>query len=219
MPAIDLSKITIGGPCKITDSGTVLYTEGDAVLEPNPVYRDVESAIAGADDGTLVDLTWSLKFKPKSIWSSGYRSSLLPSAYTNFSAGGTRIIGAGNRTVTVLGSDGEQYALQRAALTQMPELFLGLGDSLYGDVEYTAFIKNGAQLNDVDAFYVYSTGVAWSQSDFPTRKQCARPHGVLSPAGPTYSRRKDSNSLTSSGLNRSNRATSTLIARLSVTKE
>lgn len=168
---MDTSLITIGGPCKITDNGTVIYFEDDVQLIPNPVYRDVQNSITGAEDGVLVDMTWSIRGRPMAIWDASYRGALLPSTYYNFTAAGGRIIGAANRTVQVDGSDGERYVFHRAALTKMPDLFLGLGDSLYSEVEWTAFIKTAAAFTDADAFYTQSTGQTWSQADFPTAHQ------------------------------------------------
>lgn len=165
---MDLSQITIGGPCKVTDAGTVLYFEDDVVLTPNPVYRDVENQLTGMEDGTLVDLTWTLSGRPMAIWDSNYRGALLPAAYLDFTAGGGRIIGAVNRAVQIDGADGERYILHRAGLTQMPELYLGLGLPLYGEAQWTGYIKTAAALTDADAFITHSTGQVWSQADFPT---------------------------------------------------
>lgn len=168
---MNLSLINVGGPCKITDVSSVIYFEDDVQLIPNPVYRDVQNSISGAEDGTLVDMTWTIRGRPKAIWSSTYRDVLLPSAYRNFTAAGGRIIGAANRAVQIDGTDGERFVFHRAALTKMPDLFLGLGDSLYGEVEWTAFIKTAAAFTDADAFYTQSTGQTWSQADFPTGNQ------------------------------------------------
>lgn len=168
---MDTSLIVIGGPCKLTDVSQVIYFEGDVVLTPNPVYRDVENNQTDSEDGTLVDMTWTISGRPMAVWSAGYRASLLPAAYLNFTVGGGRIIGAANRAVQIDGSDGERYAFHRAALTKMPELFLGLGAPLYGDVEFTAFGKTSGAFTDADFFYTHTTGQTWSQSDFPTSHQ------------------------------------------------
>jgi hypothetical protein len=169
---MDLSKITIGGPCKITDVATVIYTEGNVTLTPKPSYRDIPSAVAGdKDDKLLTDLTWEIDFTPKSIWSSDYRAVLLPDAFVNFTASGARILGATNRAVTILGQDGEGWAFTRARLTQMPNLYLGLGKSLFGAAKITGFIGYNKALTDADAFAVPTTGNAWSQADYPTGHQ------------------------------------------------
>lgn len=168
---MDLSLINVGGPCKITDVDKVIYFEDDVQLIPNPVYRDVQNSISGAEDGTLVDMTWTIRGRPVAVWNADYRAALLPAAYRNFTAAGGRIIGATNRAVQIDGTDGERFVFHRAALTKLPDLFLGLGESLYGEVEWTAFIKTSAAFTDVDAFYTQSTGQAWSQADFPTAHQ------------------------------------------------
>jgi len=171
MPALDLSQINVGGPCKITDGAAVIYTEGDVKLEPVPTYRGIPSSVGGEQDGTLVDLVYKISGVAKPVWTSAIRAALLPSAYYNFTTTGARLIGAANRAVTILGADGEQYALTRAIVTKMPNLFLGLGKSLFDGFEYTAFIGQGKAVTDADAFYTQSTGVAWSQADYPTTHQ------------------------------------------------
>lgn len=177
---MDLSLINIGGPCKVTDVASVLYFEDDVQLVPNPVYRDVANNICGPDDGTLVDMTWTLRGRPKAIWNSTYRAALLPTTYLNMTAGGGRILGAANRAVQIDGTDGERYILHRAAVTKMPELFLGLGQPLYGEMEWTGYIKTAAALTDADAFMTQSTGQAWSQADYPTGNQEALCTGAWS---------------------------------------
>lgn len=171
MPALDLSLINVGGPCKITDGAAVIYTEGEVKLEPVPTWRQIPSSLGGEQDAVLTDLVWKVSFTPKPIWDATTRGVLLPSAYYNFTATGARLIGAANRAVTIQGADGEQYVLTRAIVSKMPELYLGLGKSLYGGVEYTAYCGQGKALTDADAFYSQSTGVSWSQADYPTGHQ------------------------------------------------
>jgi hypothetical protein len=171
MPTSNFSQITVGGPCKINDNGTVIYSEGNVTLTPKPKYRDVPSSLTTKDDQILIDLQYEIDFTPKSIWTAAYRSALLPSAYTNFTAGGARIIGAANRPVTITAQDGEQWVATRAALTKMPNVYFGLGKSLYSACQYTAFLGNGNALTDANAFMVQSTGVTWDQSDFPAGHQ------------------------------------------------
>src|SRR5580704_12879069 len=119
MPTSNFSQITVGGPCKITDPlGNVIYSEGPVTLTPKPRYRDVPSSLTTKDDQILVDLQYEIDFTPKSIWNAAYRGALLPAAYTNFSAGGARIIGATNRALTITAQDGEQWVATRAALTK-----------------------------------------------------------------------------------------------------
>jgi hypothetical protein len=171
MPTSDFSTITVGGPCKITDVSTVIYTEGNVTITPQPVFRDIPSSLTTKDDQIITSLTYVIDFTPKSIWDANYRAALLPDALSNFVTGGARLIGAANRAVTILGADGEQHVFTRAALTKMPNVFFGLGKSLYGAAQYTAFLGNGKALTDPDAFVVQTSGETWDQSDFPTGHQ------------------------------------------------
>jgi len=172
MPTSNFSQITVGGPCKITDPlGNVIYSEGNVTLTPKPKYRDVPSSLTAKDDQILIDLQYEIDFTPKSIWNASYRGSLLPAAFTNFTASGARMIGAVNAPMTILAQDGEQWIATRACLTKMPNVYFGLGKSLYSACQYTAFLGNGNALTDANALIVPSTGASWSQSDFPAGHQ------------------------------------------------
>lgn len=172
MPISNFNQITVGGPCKITDPlGNVIYSEGNVTLTPKPKYRDIPSSLETKDDQILVDLWYEIDFTPKSIWNAAYRASLLPAAYTNFTAGGSRMVGNSNAAMTILAQDGEGWAITRGALTKMPTVYFGLGKSLYTAAQYTAFLGNGNALTDPNAFIVPTTGNAWSQADFPTGHQ------------------------------------------------
>jgi hypothetical protein len=189
MPALDLTTINVGGPCKIVDVAQVIYTEGDVKLEPKPVYREIPSSLGGALDSVLVDLVWTISGVPKSVWDSGTRASLLPAALTNFVTAGGRVCGSANRAVTVQGSDGEQFAFTRSALSKMPDVFMGLGKSLYTGFEYTGWIGTGKSPTDPDAFYTQSTGVAWTQADYPVTHQealCTAAWGAVAGWGTVF---------------------------------
>jgi hypothetical protein len=184
MPTSNFAQITVGGPCKITDAlGNVIYTEGNVTLTPKPKYRDVGSSLTTKDDQTLVGLVWEIDFIPKSIWTVGYRASLIPTTYVNFLYGGTRIIGAVQSAMTILATDGEGWAITRGALTKMPNIYHGLGKSLYSACQFTAFLGNGNALTDANAFMVPTTGNAWSQADFPTGNQESECTASWAPAG------------------------------------
>lgn len=171
MPTIALDQITIGGPCKATDGTNIIYFEDAVKLTPQPVYRAIPSNVAGEQDDVLTDLTWKITGRPKAIWSSGYRSVLLPSALTNFSVTGTPLCSTTNPSLTIIGADSKGFTFTRAPLTKMPNVFFGLGKPLWNsDAEWTGMIGHGKALTDADAFYSENT-TAWDQSDFPTGHQ------------------------------------------------
>ncbi|HEY3761580.1 MAG TPA: hypothetical protein VGN23_07525 [Verrucomicrobiae bacterium] len=170
MPSLTEGQITVGGPCKINDPNGVIYTEGDVVLTPKPKWRAIPSAVLGEQDDVLVDGWWEIEFTPKSVWNSAYRSVLLPSAFYNYTTAGAPLIGATNRTVNIWGADGNGFDITRCIITQMPAVFCGMGESVYGKAKMTAFLGDGHALTDSNAFLVANT-TAWSQSDYPTTHQ------------------------------------------------
>ncbi|HTV62280.1 MAG TPA: hypothetical protein VMH30_06895 [Verrucomicrobiae bacterium] len=170
MPSLTEGQITIGGPCKINDPNGVIYTEGDVVLTPKPKWRAVPSAVLGAQDDVLVDGWWEIEFTPKSVWTSAYRAVVLPGAYYNYVCAGAPLIGAANRTVNLWGADGNGFDITRGIITEMPTVYIGLGESVYGKCKMIAFLGNGNQLTDGNAFLVPNT-TAWNQGDYPTTHQ------------------------------------------------
>ena len=179
--AIDSSLINVGGPCKIIDNSTsagatqtgsaTIYTEDAVTLEPQIGLRGVPSSLGGEQDGTLTDLTWKISGIPKAIWTGPVVGAIAPSGLMNWTATGGRVCGSANRYVTIQGADGEQYIFTRAAVTKPASLFFGLGKSLFGAVEWTAYLGYQAAPTDTNAFYAQSTGVTWSQADYPTTHQ------------------------------------------------
>ena len=170
MPALNLNSINVGGPCKINDNGTAIYFEDGVKLTPTPSWRKIPSDVGGDLDDVLVDLVWKITGRPKAVWNAAYRGALLPAAYTNWSVAGARLCGPANRTVSIIGSDSNGFDFQRACLTKMPGVFLGLGSPLYEEVEYTAFIGNGSQVTDANAFYQVNN-TTWTQNDYPLTHQ------------------------------------------------
>lgn len=170
MPTIALAQIDVGGPCKVSDGGQVIYFEDGVKIVPEAKYREIPSDVGGEQDGTLVDLVWKMSGKPKSVWTAGYRGVLLPDTLLNWTTSGGRVCGAANRSVSVIGSDSHGFTFTRMCLTKPPNVYGGLGKSLYDEAEWTGFIGNGKSLVDSDAFMTENT-TAWSQADYPTTHQ------------------------------------------------
>ena len=170
MPTTALGQIDVGGPCKISDNGVIIYFEGGVKLTPHPTWRASGTSVGGEHDDTLVDLYYTITGTPKAVWNATYQGALLPAAYTNWTVAGARLCGAANRTVSIIGSDGHGFDMVRGCLTKMPTVYAGVGKALYGEIEYTCFIGQGMALTDAGAFYTENT-TAWTQADYPTSHQ------------------------------------------------
>lgn len=172
MPVSQLGQITIGGPCKLKDvaANAVVYFEEGVKITPTPTWRPIPSGVGGEHDDTLVDLVYKISGRPKAVWNATYRAALLPDAYLNWSTAGGLLCGLANREVDILGSDSNGFTFTRCALTKLPDLFLGLGQPLYSEIEYTACLGTGKNLTDVDALYQLNQ-TPWDQSDYPATNQ------------------------------------------------
>lgn len=170
MAALALEMIDIGGPCKLSDNGVILYFDEGVRVTPEPVWRSTGTSVGGSHDDVLVDLVYKIAGRPKSVWTAAYRGALIPDAYVNWSTSGARLCGTANRAVSIIGSNAHGFDFTRCCLTKMATVYGGLGKPLWGEAEWTAFIGNGKALNAADAFMVENT-TAWSQLDYPTTHQ------------------------------------------------
>ena len=71
----------------------------------------------------------------------------------NFSAAGTSVVVIGQFDLEIIGEDGERVTFHAAAVTSQPELNLTRTETPIGEVEFTAYLRNGKRTTDSDAFY------------------------------------------------------------------
>ena len=90
----------------------------------------------------------------------------------NFSAAGTNVVVVAQFDLEVIGEDGERITFHAAAITGQPELNLTRTETPLGEVEFTAYLRNGKSTGDADAFYTIDqpgwTGWTASAADIPT---------------------------------------------------
>lgn len=91
----------------------------------------------------------------------------------NFSAAGTSVVVVGQFDLEIIGEDGERITFHAAAVTQQPELNLTRTETPFGEVEFTAYVRNGKRTTDADAFYTIDTpgwsGWTANVADIPTQ--------------------------------------------------
>jgi hypothetical protein len=91
----------------------------------------------------------------------------------NFSAAGTSVVVVGQFDLEVVGEDGDRITFHAAAITKQPDLNLTRTETPFGDVEFTAYVRNGKRTTDADAFYTEDspgwTGWTASAADILTQ--------------------------------------------------
>jgi hypothetical protein len=91
----------------------------------------------------------------------------------NFSAAGSSVVVIGQFDLEVIGEDGERITFHAAAVTSQPELTLTRTETPIGEVEFTAYLRNGKRTSDADAFYTIDqpgwSGWTANAADIPTQ--------------------------------------------------
>lgn len=156
----------ISGPAKIAAGGADLYTQGDIEVAPAKNMRDINSALHGPLDQSVIGASVAINFTPMSVWSAAWRAVLFPAAFLAPAHIGARAFGNADNAVAIDSVDGQRYTFHNAQLTQMPELFLGVSDELYGQATFTALRKNNAAMEDADSLFTIGAA-AWDGGSFP----------------------------------------------------
>ena len=157
----------ISGPAKITVGGTVLYTQGDIEVAPAKNLRDINSSLHGPLDKSVLGASVAINFTPMSVWAAAWRTVLFPAAFLAPAFMGARLFGNADQAVVIDSVDGQSYTFHNARLTQMPEIFCGISEELFGGATITALRKNNSVMGDADSLMTIGAS-AWDGTDFPT---------------------------------------------------
>jgi len=157
----------ISGPAKITIGGTDLYTEGDIEVTPAKNLRDINSSLHGAMDQAVLGALVAINFTPMSVWTAGWRAALFPAAFLAPAQMGARVFGNADTAVVIDSVDGQRYTFHNARVTQMPDIFCGVSQGLFGSATITALRKNNSAMGDADSLMTIGTAV-WDGTTFPT---------------------------------------------------
>lgn len=71
----------------------------------------------------------------------------------DFSAAGTGVVIIGQFDLEIIGEDGERITFHAAAITKQPELTLTRTDTPLGEIEWTAYVRQGKRTTDTESFY------------------------------------------------------------------
>lgn len=153
----------VGGPAKITIGATVLYSKGDVQLDFVRESHEVESSVQGPFTEIQNSNAVLVKFQPKSVWS--YKTVLLPAAFIAPSYMGAFVFPAADQVVVVAGMDGGTWTLPNCRLTQMPDVFLGMGGDLFGECVLTGLHANNTDTAATDGLAAFTAGSAPSIAD------------------------------------------------------
>lgn len=169
MPSIDRTTI-ITGPALVTFGGQTFWSKGDIAYKLIVDRFAVETSAFGEVDGRLRDKRIEVTFEPDGRFTSALAAILWPYAS---SAIGSSLFGASDDALVIHGRDGVKLTVPNAALTAMPSLRLGVGNTIQGSVTFTGLLKNSTAPEAAGAYYAiaseaYPGDTGYATSDIKT---------------------------------------------------
>jgi hypothetical protein len=169
MSSINRTSI-ITGPCLVTYGGQTFWSKGDVSYKLIVDRFAVNTSAFGEVDGRTKDKRVEISFEPDGRFTSGLAAVLWPYAAT---AIGASVYGASDNALVINGRDGIRLTVPNAAVTKMPNLRLGVAQTLQGSVTFTGLLKNSTAPEAAGAYYVidasaYPGDTGWSRADIKT---------------------------------------------------
>lgn len=152
MPSINRTTI-ISGPARISFGGQLFWSKGDVAFKVINDRFDIQTAHFGKVDERFSDRKIEVTFEPSGAFNAAQAAVLWPYAGT---AVGTSIFTGSDVPLTINGRDGRQIVVHAAAVTQMPQIRLGVAQTMLGSMTITGIVKNSTDPTAATAYYTES---------------------------------------------------------------
>jgi hypothetical protein len=152
MPSINRTSI-ISGPAKIAFGGQTFWSKGDITLKVMNERFNIETAQFGKVDERFSDRRIEVSFEPAGAFTAGVAAVLWPYASTTV---GASVFTGSDVPLTINSRDGRQIVVHAAAVTQMPQLRLGVTQTIIGPVTFTGLLKNSTDPTAANAYLTES---------------------------------------------------------------
>jgi len=149
MPGIDRTTI-ISGPALITFGGQSFWSKGDIAVKPTKKRFNIETSAFGKIREAASDFQIDVTFEPAGQFSTALAAVLFPYAAT---AIGASIYGATDRPLVVHSRDGQKMTIHNAALTQMPNIRLGVDKTTLGPIKFTGLLAKSTDPTNAAAYF------------------------------------------------------------------
>ncbi|PTY02570.1 hypothetical protein DB346_08460 [Verrucomicrobia bacterium LW23] len=140
--AIDVTTIPIGGPALVKYDGATFYSKGDITLNITKNTLPIEVERDGKVDERVLDDIITVSFTPAGEFEA--LSVLFP--YLTLPIG--RHITGADKALVIHTFEGRKLTLHNAAITKMPNIIGSAEKTIFGDVEFTSFVKNNTERTD-----------------------------------------------------------------------
>lgn len=142
------------GPALVTYGGQSFWSKGDVTLNFVPKLFAINTAHFGEVDQRVSDRQFEVSFEPSGAFTAALAAVLWPYAATGI---GTSIYGATDKPLVVWTRDGKKFTLPNAAVTQMPNIRLGVSKTIQGPVKFTGLLANSTDPATAAAYYTLTT--------------------------------------------------------------
>ena len=159
------------GPALVTFGGQSFWSKGDVALNFVPKLFGVATSHFGEVDQRVSDRMFEVSFEPAGRFTAALAAVLWPYAATSI---GASIYGGTDRALVVWTRDGKKLTLVNASVTGMPNIRLGVAQTIQGPVKFTGLLKNSTDPSAAGAYYLledsaYPGDTGFAVSDIPTQ--------------------------------------------------
>jgi hypothetical protein len=152
MPSINRTSI-ISGPARITFGGQNFWSKGDVTFKVVNDRFDIDTAHFGKVDERSSGRRIEVSFEPSGRFTAALAAVLFPYGSTSI---GTSIFTGTDVPLTINARDGRQILVHAAAITQIPQLRLGVTQTMMGPVTFTGICKNNTDPGNAAAYFTES---------------------------------------------------------------
>ena len=162
MPSINRTTI-IAGPALLQFATQKFWSKGNVEVKIINDRFDIETAHFGKVDKRVSDRKVEVSFEPEGRFTSGIAAVIWPYAAT---AIGASIYGASDRALVVWARDGKKITIPNASVTGMPDIRLGVGKTIQGNIKFTGLLKKSTDPSAAGAYYALATATYPGDTDF-----------------------------------------------------
>lgn len=152
MPAIARTSI-ISGPARLNFAGQNFWSKGDVTLNVVNERFNIDTAHFGKVDERISGRRIEVSFEPSGRFTAALAAVLWP--YGNTAIGASIFTGS-DVPLTINSRDGRQIVVHAAAITQMPNIRLGVTQTMAGQVTFTGIVKNNTDPSAAAAYLTES---------------------------------------------------------------
>lgn len=159
-------------------NGAYFYSKEAITITQVDDLFDINSAMFGKLEERAQDRRYEIALQPLGEWEA---LGVLFPYFT--SAVGTEIFGSSDVPLTVWTQDGDKYVFVNAAITTLPNLNPKVGDTLLGEMTFTALLGKDKAPGDANAYYTLSTGESYPGDAALSKAAILTKHPTLSWGG------------------------------------